>query len=747
MRTIMTTSLTVTVLLAMSAAAAEAPEPTLRFANIFSDHLVLQRDKPVRIWGWARPGAMVTVVLTDRRDEAVKLAGEAALKREAPKGPQGDQKPYRVRFSYQEENAPTFATVKLAAAADKTGLWATTLKALPASFKPKFLIATSAAQRVAIQDVLVGEVWLCAGQSNMFSSANKTAWLDNEGLLPSGVRYAHTGRSSSPRPRADLAERVTWLPCVEANTRGISTIPYLFGTFLHRKLQVPVGIINAASGGAQGNYWCSLDELHKIDFWAVKEMMAEHDKALAAWEDADARKKLLAEYDRKYTEQLARWERDVAKAKADRKRPPAKPAHRPPRGPQSRFLAAYLHNARIAPLGRLAIRGVLYLQGEQQVLSWSTSQYEHVFPAVLRSFRAAFGQAKMPFGIIALQGGGHTKTDIDEIDMTDRYAIVRDMHYRTHLKTPGTGYICAHDVGLGLHPSWKRPVAERAVHWALRDVYKQIQTRHMSVGKIEYTQGRALVTILQDQLRRKRGKGGTWTEELVKTPVGFQPWSGNDTHPLAGFMIAGADRRWYPAKIRPAPKEKGLEVWSDLVPKPVALRYGWGDYARANIGTWEDPLAPFRTDDWPLGEAFGHKPELKSKYRSAFYKEMGKQYSNLLDRTIRQGRIDAAICELKLHADSPGILCSKADRIAEILDEMAPAFYRDRRLQWVDQRDWKARREDERRLGQAAKVPDRMTRAVANKDVADSVENLRKALAQFRKAVDTLEKPDASAGK
>lgn len=92
-------------------------------------------------------------------------------------------------------------------------------------------------------------------------------------------------------------------------------------------------------------------------------------------------------------------------------------------------------------------------------------------------------------------------------------------------------------------------------------------------------------------------------------------------------------------------------------------------------------------------QAFSHKPERKTKYRSAFYAEMVRQYSNQLDRTIRQGRIDAAICELKLPPDSPGILRSKADRIAEILDEMTPAFYKDRRLRWVDERDWKARRD------------------------------------------------------
>ena len=724
--------------LSVAAALAEAPEPRLRLANIFNDHMVLQRAKPVRIWGWATPGAKVTVALTEDREEAATLAGEQALKRETPTKPGRDENAYRVSLSYREENAPKFATAKAEAAADAAGLWEATLEPLAAGFRPKFLLAVAGDERVALRDVLVGEVWVCAGQSNMASSANRTRWLDCEGLLAPGVRYAHTGRVSHHRPRADLRERSTWRPCVEANLSGVSTIPYLFGKFLHRRLRVPVGIINAASGGAQGNYWCSLEQLHAIDFWAVKEMMADHDKAVADWESAEGRTRILADYERQYAQKLAEWTQQAATAKAAGKRAPRRPERRPPNRPQSRFLAAYLFNARIAPIGRLPIRGALYLQGEQQVLTWCFSQYEHVFPAVIRSFRTVFGDAKLPFGIITLQGGGHTRGNLGEVDMTDRYAIVRDMHYRTHLKTPDTGFICAHDVGLGLHPSWKRPVAERAVHWALRDVYKQVESRHMSVKAIEYQQGRATVYIQRDQRRRARNKDGSWRDEYAKAPVGFRPWSGNDTEPLNGFMIAGADRRWYPTKVRCVPEKKALEVWSDLVAEPVALRYGWGDYPCANLGHWEDPLPPFRTDDWPLAEAYSHKPELQSQYRSAFYKEMSRQYSNLLDRTIRQGRIDAAICELKLHANAPDILRSKAGRIAAVLDEMDPAFYQGRRLQWVDERDWRVRREDEGRLRRAANVPREMTEATANKRVVDSIANLRKALAQFRKAVDQL---------
>ncbi|NQT87470.1 hypothetical protein HQ560_11940, partial [bacterium] len=318
------------------AALAGAAEPVLRLANIFNDHMVLQRGKRVRVWGWAAPGAKVAVALTEKQAEAAALAGAKALERE-PK-PADEEKAYRASIAYTETNAPAFATAKAEAVADKAGLWQATFGPLAASFKPKCLVAVSGKESVAVQDVLVGEVWVCAGQSNMASSANRTGWLDSNGMLPTGVRYAHTGKYAHYRPQADLVERSVWKPCTQENVRGVSTIGYLFGTYLHRALGVPVGIINAASGGAQGNYWCSLEELHAIDFWAVKEIMAEHDAAVAAWEAEAARKKLLDDYEKDFAAKLAQWEKDAAKAKAEKKRAPKKPDPRPPGRPQSRFL-------------------------------------------------------------------------------------------------------------------------------------------------------------------------------------------------------------------------------------------------------------------------------------------------------------------------------------------------------------------------------------------------------------------------
>ena len=717
-----------------------AANAELRLANIFNDHMVLQQGKPLTVWGWGEPGAEVTVTLTESRPEAVASAGEEALKREQPEAKAADEPQPIVRIEYVHENAPKFATVTRKAKADAEGRWSVQFDSLAASFRPKFLCIAAGDQKAALLDVLVGEVWVTAGQSNMAYAGDKTGWLDKEGLLLPGLRYAAPPRNASYKPLDDMTERATWLPCTDKHAKKLSTIPYLFGKYLHSKLQVPVGIINAASGGAHGNFWCSVEQMHGIDFWAVKEMMATRDAAVAAWEDEASRKKLLDEYEKTHAAERAEWEKAVAAAKADGKRPPAEPKYRPPKAPQDPRKISCLFNGRIAPIGPLAVRGALYLQGEQQVLTWCITRYGHIFPRIIASFRGAFGDEQMPFGIITLQGAGHNKMPASEIGAANRTAIVREIHYKTHLGTPHTGFIPAHDVGRGLHPSWKRPLAERAVHWALRDVYKTIPNESVSLDRVEFEDGRAFVHVIQQGERRKRVKGGYETEKISK-PATFATWSGNDSQYLGGFLIAGADQRWYPAKVLPNRDKEALEVWSDLVDEPVALRYGWGSYPVANLGAWENPLPPFRTDDWPLLESFNIKPELQQKARSAWYTMLDDRYADGLDRTIRQGSFDAARSEMLLYGDAAKILQRKADRIADILGEMTADFYRNDRLRAPDVLDWTIRRCNESRLGKAKPVPDQMAEAMKDEGLREKVQQLRQALDEYRKAAEQLKTP------
>ena len=189
----------------------------------------------------------------------------------------------------------------------------------------------------------------------------------------------------------------------------------------------------------------------------------------------------------------------------------------------------------------------------------------------------------------------------------------------------------------------------------------------------------------------------------------------------------------------PNGRKKALEVWSDLVDKPVALRYGWAAYPVANIGPWENPLPPFRTDDWPVRQILSITPELKQKCRTRWYKDLNDRYGDALDRTIRQGRFDAARSEMLLYGDAAGMLKRKADRIAAVLGEMNGEFYRNENLRQLDYTDWTIRRCNESRLRKAAQVPDQMAELMKNKPLGRSIRKLRQALKEYRQAVEKLD--------
>ncbi len=130
--------------------------------------------------------------------------------------------------------------------------------------------------RVAFRNILIGEVWITAGQSNMaWAGARENIW-EKEGLIPSGVRYT-THNDTWYRPKEDLSQRSAWLVCRDGALGRVSAIPYMFGKFVHRRLKVPVGIINVATGGSYGNNRASRDELKKIDLDVIRRMLSEAD--------------------------------------------------------------------------------------------------------------------------------------------------------------------------------------------------------------------------------------------------------------------------------------------------------------------------------------------------------------------------------------------------------------------------------------------------------------------------------------
>jgi len=526
-----------------------ASENKLKFADVLTDNMVLQRGKPVVCWGWSKPNSEVEVLLSQSQKEVVAFTSEKVLFREVEDKKVVTVNPIipKVRISYNEENPSFFEAIRKKTIADENGKWIVELGVHKASYTPTFIAVKSNNESVAIKNLLIGEVWVASGQSNMEWAWTRDKMWENKGLIFNGVRFAKV-RGDSYVERESFVDSATvkrgkafepWLVCEDGKVDSVSSVAYLFAQYLHRRLKVPVGIINIAQGGSFSREWCSEDVLRKLQSPTV---------------DAGINK---------LKENIAKDE----KAKFSR-------------GPSTLF------NARLYPIRHMTVAGVIYLQGENEALAGSLPQYVKTFPGVIESYRTAFNNLDLPFGIITLQGIGLKKTMIGR----SSYAVARAIHLATHKKIKNTGYIVAHDVGGGIHPNWKRPIAERSVYWALRDVYKVLtKVGKTQIKEVSFSDRKAVV--LFESLLLNKGK---WSN-----PKDVDPRT-NDQQPITGFSIAGADRIFYPGKIIKCNDKNGLEISHPFVHKAVALRYAWGNYSPGNIGTWEDPLAPYRTDDWPL---------------------------------------------------------------------------------------------------------------------------------------------------
>ncbi len=643
-------SLAATVLLgalAIAAAAGAGEQPALRFANIFGDHMVLQQGKPVRIWGWAEPGAEVAVSITiDEQAGRVSYFGDTDW-------PFGRHQTKRAK-------------------ADAKGAWQVVLDPMPAALAPSVVVARSGGQQAVISDVLVGEIWVCSGQSNMVWGNWCAKNIEQPGAIFAGIRYVRMD-ATYYKPLDDLERKPAWTVCSPEAAKRFAAVPYLFARFLHLYLRVPVGIVMNARGGTTGQAWCSRDALDSLDVKEIREILAAYDAETARWDDDAAREQILKDWEAAVAKAKEDWQKKADAATQAGKKPPRLRPPRKPGDPRRGWSPpAGMFNAVVWPIRKLAIRGVLYYQGENnQFGRWS--QYEHTFPKVIASHRAAFGEPGLPFGIITMPGWGDFETPPEVACVADGYAIVRDIQTRVHEKTPGTGLITIYDVGNSfIHPHWKRPVGERAARWALVKVYGKTELRHRGpkFREMKKQGSKLLLWFTPDPVF------GTTPEEWAKLPIwAAAPVAREGKAELRGFVIAGADRRWYPAQAKVNSKERCLEVWSDLVPEPVAVRYGWAQWPTGNLCCNHNlPTPTFRTDDWPLPRMYSHTPEQRDACRKAVDEQRRAAQIQALDRAIREAMLSPPKLERELYLgriqrDPRQLLRSKAARVEAILQE------------------------------------------------------------------------------
>lgn len=488
--------------------------PALRaevvLAPLFQDHAVLQRDKPLPVWGRAAPGERVTVA-----------------------------------FRNQRAGATTGAD----------GRWIVYLEPVPASAEPAELTVTGK-NTVTIRDVLVGEVWLASGQSNMAWPVSKSADAANEIAAANFplIREFNVARTSVMEP-ADTATG-TWRRCTPETVGEFSAVAYFFARNLHRRLGVPVGILNSTVGGTAIEAWMDRFTLQTTAAWTG--INARWQEGLAEFEERKINHPLEA----------AAWRVAEDKTQAS-KQPNPLPWPRPPVGPGTPYAPAGLFNGMIAPLQPYALRGALWYQGES---NWARpADYAELFPAMIRAWRAQWNQGDFPFYFVQLANY------VVPNDPTERgWAWLREAQSAA-LALPATGMVVTLDIGEAkdIHPRNKQEVGRRLALHARTQVYDLPGDARGPIFASAQREGKSL------RVRFTQVADGLTAEKK----------------PPQALEIAGADRRFYPATGR---IEQGtLLVSAPEVPEPVAVRYAWSNHPGANLFNGNGlPAAPFRSDSW-----------------------------------------------------------------------------------------------------------------------------------------------------
>lgn len=491
---------------------------SVKLPGIFQDHMVLQRQMPVVMWGWADPGEKVSL----------EFAGNHA------------------------------GTV-----ADASGSWRAELPPMEASSESRPL-TVKGSNTLTVNDVLVGEVWLCSGQSNMEwalgrSDGGTNACTSTNSLL----RLCTVPHNIQSDPASDVPAK--WVISGDPSMKAFSAIGWWFGDKLQKELKVPVAILNDSYGGTTIQAWMPVESL-KQGSWPQDRMT---DPALAR-----------AEYDKKRTPLLPAYEKylsDKAAAAKDNLPSPELPKGWPGdyRGP------GVLWNGMIHPLLPLRFRGVCWYQGENNSYVGFANSYGLLLPVLIAEWRKGFGRPDLPFLIFQLARNRKPQTDPNE---ASGIAPVQEAQLQTVAKTPHTSLIVTEDLGeQDVHYKMKEPAASRAAALALSKVYGRGAEEECPVfGSLEIKDGTCLVRI-------DHGSGLT-----------------SGTEPPKGFALAGEDRRFVFADV--VIEGECLKVSSPSVPKPVAVRYAWGDMPEVNLVNGKGlPLSPFRTDDWPLPEKGGYQ--------------------------------------------------------------------------------------------------------------------------------------------
>ena len=496
----------------------------LKLPAVFSDGMVLQRDQPVAVWGWADPGAAITVSFVDQEKSVI---------------------------------------------ADSSKHWKILLDPMPASSNPRKMTVSSTLnselETLNVSDVLIGEVWLCSGQSNMEMPVKSAGNFEKEQAAANYplIRMFQTDLKASLELQTDCTG--SWTVCTPETVGDFSATAFFFGREILRVLKVPVGLVSSSWGGSCIEAWMPMASLEK--FPSVMEDKARQDQRAVTFDEAAEEKR--------FSNAMDEWTKQVAQAQADGKKPPRRP-HLEVHPYKSQYYPANLYNAMINPLVPYSMRGAIWYQGEANAYPAERAiLYRDLLETLVVQWRRDWG-ADFPFYAVQLPNFGPPQQKPVE---DSGWAFIRESFLKFHKEVPNVGMAVTIDVGRErtIHPPGKQAVGYRLAQQALAKTYKKKIVAGGPIYQSMKKEGDQIVITFDDAGSGLMARGG---------------------ESLKSFAIAGADRRFVFA--RAAIAGDTVIVRSSEVPDPVAVRYAWAkNPAGCNLFNREGfPASPFRTDDW-----------------------------------------------------------------------------------------------------------------------------------------------------
>lgn len=517
----------------------------LRVHHIFDNNMVLQRDKPVRVWGWGEP------------EKSVKLF-----------------------FAGQEKEGVI----------DPEGSWELFLEAMPVGKEGRIFKVTSEGEAVVYQNVLVGDVWILTGQSNMEFDLARIYHGDEEVASANFplIRLMTIPAKASPTPVNDF-DRLNewdgwhgrydlkgyWFVCSPETVPTFSGMGYIFGRRLFMASQIPIGLVDASWGGTTVEAWVTREQLMEVP---------ENAGLLKLWDE--------------------RIKKDPAKAN-DRNNP-----------------GAAFHGM-MGVFGGLTVKGMIFHQGFNNALGDSRPKlYARNLQLMIKEWRKTFRDEKLPFGIIELSAGGQPQTlDNFALRMLDAGTFIREAQLKAYLDLPAMGFVAAYDEQVNwYHPQKKVELGERMARWALASQYGfDFGWEPALPISIEINPESMIISF----------------DKEILVP---------DGRPVEGMALAGKDQKFYSAqaeylvtgkddKSKDILDRTKLVVSCKKVRKPVACRYAWARNPLGNLTNAAHyerviPVPPFRTDKWDWPEApFAENNTDEFKAHREILREMRQQVS------------------------------------------------------------------------------------------------------------------------